>query len=334
MEALSLQGEAVNCMVKRKLFFFIVFMLTIVVPFSLIGIRTAYAETLPYQTIIIDDGSIKINDDVTPDAGNENNGYSAPNWTTSTGVKGYDLSSTKYTSTAGRTITWNPRLEEGTAKISFYKLDWADKADSNVKIEIVHNGTTDVVFMDLRPSSGAPAGWVDLGEYYFSGVGEEFVQLTRSTGTTNTILTRADAVKFEGNIKQKEPHKTIIIDDGSLTIDNVVTVDSGNVSNGFSAPYWTTSAGVKGYNNSSSKFTDAVGRSITWNPRLEAGTARISFYKLDWADKADSNVKIEIVHNGVTDVKFMDLRPSSGPSVGWVDLGSMSLVVMIANLSG
>lgn len=192
-----------NCMVKRKLFFFIVFMLTIVVPFSLIGIRTAYAETLPYQTIIIDDGSIKINDVLAPDAGNENNGYSAPNWTTSTGVKGYDLSSTKYTSTAGRTITWNPRLEAGTAKISFYKLDWADKADSNVKIEIVHNGTTDVVFMDLRPSSGAPAGWVDLGEYYFSGVGEEFVQLTRSTGTTNTILTRADAVKFEGNIEQK-----------------------------------------------------------------------------------------------------------------------------------
>lgn len=308
-------------MVKRKLFFFIVFMLTVVVPSSLIGIRAAYAETLPYQTIIIDDGSIKINDVVTPDAGNENNGYSAPNWTTSTGVKGYDLSSTKYTSTAGRTITWNPRLEAGTAKISFYKLDWADKADSNVKIEIVHNGTTDVVFMDLRPSSGAPAGWVDLGEYYFSGVGEEFVQLTRSTSTTNTILTRADAVKFEGNIEQKEPHKTIIIDDGSLTIDNVVTVDAGNANNGFSAPYWTTSAGVKGYNNSSSKYTDAVGRSITWNPRLEAGTARISFYKLDWADKADSNVKIEIVHNGITDVKFMDLRPSSGPSVGWVDLG-------------
>src|SRR6478736_6264065 len=101
-------------MVKRKLFFFIVFMLTVVVPSSLFGIRTAYAETLPYQTIIIDDGSIKINDVVTPDAGNKNNGYAAPNWTTSTGVKGYDLSSTKYTSTAGRTITWNPRLEEGT----------------------------------------------------------------------------------------------------------------------------------------------------------------------------------------------------------------------------
>ncbi|WP_405174164.1 hypothetical protein MHI27_15970 [Paenibacillus sp. FSL H8-0261] len=309
-------------MIKRKLFFLIVFIVTILVPFSLVGIRTAYAEPLPYKTIIIDDGSITINDVVTPDVGNENNGYSAPNWTTSTGVKGYDNSSSKYTSTAGRAISWNPRLEAGTAKISLYKLNWEDKADSNVKIEIVHNGTTDVLYMDLRPSFGAPAGWVDLGEYYFSGVGKEFVRLTRSTSTTSTIITRADAVKFEGNIQQKEPHKTIIIDDGSITIDDVVTTDVDNANNGFSAPYWTTSTGVKGYNNSSSKFTDAVGRSITWNPRLEAGTAKISFNKLDWADKADSNVKIEIVHNGITDVMFMDLRPSSGPSAGWVDLGS------------
>lgn len=259
---------------------------------------------------------------MTPDVGNENNGYSAPNWTTSTGVKGYDNSSSKYTSTAGRAISWNPRLDAGTAKISLYKLNWEDKADSNVNIEIVHNGTTDVLYMDLRPSFGAPVGWVDLGKHLFSGVGKEFVRLTRSTSTTSTIITRADAVKFEGNIQQKEPHKTIIIDDESIKIDNVVTTDADNANNGFSAPYWTTSTGVKGYNNSSSKFTDAVGRSITWNPRLEAGTARISFNKLDWADKADSNVKIEIVHNGITDVLFMDLRPSSGPSAGWVDLGS------------
>ncbi|KQX51669.1 golvesin C-terminal-like domain-containing protein [Paenibacillus sp. Root444D2] len=308
-------------MIKRKLFFLIVLIMTMIVPLSLFGIRAANAETIPYKTIIIDDGSITIDGVVTPDADNVNNGYSAPNWTTSTGVKGYNNSSSKYTSTVGKTISWNPRLEAGTARISFYKLNWEDKADSNVKIEIAHNGTTDVLFMDLRPSFGAPAGWVDLGEYYFSGVGEEFVKLTRSTGSASTILTRADAVKFEGNIQQKEPHKTIIIDDGSITINDVVTTDVDNKNNGYSAPYWSTSTGVKGYNNSSSNYTDAVGRSITWNPRLEAGTARISFYKLNWADKADSNVKIEIVHNGITDVMFMDLRPSSGPSAGWVDLG-------------
>ncbi|MGO4270648.1 hypothetical protein AB4Z22_12490, partial [Paenibacillus sp. TAF58] len=302
-------------MIERKLLIFIIFIMTILVPLNQFGIRTANAESLPYKTIIIDDGSITIDGVVTPDVDNVNNGYSAPNWTTSTGVKGYNNSS------SGRSISWNPRLAAGTSRISLNKLNWEDKADSNVKIEIVHNGMTDVQFMDLRPSFGAPAGWVDLGEYYFSGIGEEFVKLTRSTGSTSTILTRADAVKFEGNIQQKEPHKTIIIDDGSITTDGVVTTDVDNKNNGYSAPYWSTSTGVKGYNNSSSNYTDAVGRSITWNPRLEAGTAKISFYKLDWADKADSNVKIEIVHNGITDVMFMDLRPSTGPSVGWVDLG-------------
>ncbi|MCY9697571.1 hypothetical protein, partial [Paenibacillus alginolyticus] len=102
-------------MIKSKLFFLIVLIMTMIVPLSLFGIRTANAETFPFKTIIIDDGSITIDGVVTPDADNANNGYSAPNWTTSTGVKGYNNSSSKYTSTVGRTISWNPRLEAGTA---------------------------------------------------------------------------------------------------------------------------------------------------------------------------------------------------------------------------
>ena len=74
-----------------------------------------------------------------------------------------------------------------------------------MKIEIVHNGITDVKFMDLRPSSGPSVGWVDLGEYEFSGDDTEFVRLTRTQPTTGKIITRADAVKFEGNIRQQAP---------------------------------------------------------------------------------------------------------------------------------
>ncbi|MFE5323767.1 hypothetical protein ACFQ88_34320 [Paenibacillus sp. NPDC056579] len=277
------------------------------------------AETLPNKTIIIDDGSITVDEAVTPDAQNAVNGYSAQNWNVSSNVKGYNNSSTVWTDTAGRSVTWNPRLEAGTARISFHKLNWSDKADSNVKVEIVHNGTTNVLYLDLRPSSGG-TGWIDLGEYVFSGIGEEFVRLTRVQPTTSTILTRADAVKFEGNIKQKAPNKTIIIDDGSISIDGIVTPDAQNANNGYSAQSWNSSTGVKGYNNSSSAWTDTIGKTVSWNPRLEAGRARISFNKLDWPDKADNNVKIEIVHNGVTDVKFLDLRPSVG-GAGWIDLG-------------
>ncbi|MDF2936087.1 MAG: hypothetical protein K0Q90_1460, partial [Paenibacillaceae bacterium] len=100
------------------------------------------------------------------------------------------------------------------------------------------------------------------------------------------------------------PYKTIIIDDGSLSIDGVVTSDPTNTSNGYkTSGSWKVSTTVKGYNNSSTRYTDTVNNAVTWNPGLKAGTAKISLYKPDWADKADSNVKVEIVHNGTTEVQ-------------------------------
>jgi len=286
---------------------------------GLIGSSMANVGTLPYKTIVIDDGSMEIDGIATPDPLNENNGFSASGWNVTGNVKGYNNSTSAWTDSAGQSVTWNPRLAAGKAKISFYKLNWADKADSNVKIEIVHNGVTDTVYQDLRPTSGG-AGWIELGEYEFSGTGEEYVRMTRTHPSTGTVLTRADAVKFEGLIQQKPTSRAIIIDDGSITVNGVVTPDPGNTSNGYSAQGWSASAAVKGYNNSSSAWTDTVGKTIAWNPRLEAGKAKISFYKLNWPDKADSNVKIEVVHNGVTDTLFLDLRPSSGGS-GWIELG-------------
>lgn len=264
-------------------------------------------EAAPYKTIIVDDGRLTIDGAVTLDPDNAVTGFTADgNWRTTTNVKGDGNSGTRWTDAANSSITWNPGLKAGRAKISLYKVDWADKADSNVKIEIVHNGVTEVQVVDLRPSSGG-TGWIELGEFDFSGTEAEYVRLTRVQPTTGTVLTRADAVKFEGYIERHAtPYKTIIMDDG----DDGYSASSG----------WRVSTGVKGYNNSSTRYTDTIGDAITWNPRLEAGTVRISLNKLDWADKADSNVKIEIVHNGVTEVQFLDLRPSAG-GTGWVDLG-------------
>lgn len=293
----------------RKLFI-ICLIAAIVSPFAG-GVRNPPAvsaeEVLPYKTIIIDDGSLSIDGVVTSDPTNTSNGYKTTgNWKVSTTVKGYNNSGTRYTDTVNNTVTWNPGLKAGTAKISLYKPDWADKADSNAKVEIVHNGMTEVQSIDLRPSAGG-AGWVELGDFYFNGVDEEFVRVTRVQATTSTILTRVDAVKFEGHIQQQAtPYNTIIMDDGA---------------EGFSASSgWKTSTGVKGYNNSSTRYTDSINDVITWNPRLEAGRARISLYKLDWAEKADGNVKVEVVHNGSTEVQYIDLRPAAG-GTGWIDLG-------------
>ncbi|MBB6731252.1 hypothetical protein [Cohnella zeiphila] len=262
----------------------------------------------PYRTITIDDGSITVDGVAKSDPTNATTGFSVTGiWNVSTNVKGYGNSSSRWTDTVNNSVTWNPNLKAGTATISLYKLDWEDKADDGVKVEIVHNGTTDVLNVDLRPSSGG-SGWVELGDYYFNGTDNEFVRLTRVHSSTGTVLTRADAVKFEGNIEQYDtPYNSIVIDDG----DEGYSATSG----------WQTSTGVKGYNNSGTRYTDTINNAITWNPRLEAGTAKISLYKLDWADKADSNVKVEVVHNGTTDVQYIDLRPSSG-GTGWVDLGT------------
>ncbi|MEK8129127.1 hypothetical protein WMW72_14575 [Paenibacillus filicis] len=293
---------------KIRIWLLLSFIWVLLAPSTYYGTgETAAAETPPYKTIIIDDGSLTIDGVVTSDPGNAINGYSTTGrWSTTTTVKGYNNSSSSRTDTLNNSITWNPALKEGNVKISLYKVDWEDKADNHVKLEVVHNGTTDVQYLDLRPSQGG-SGWVELGEFYFNGASSEFVRLTRVQPTTGTILTRADAVKFEGYISQHEvPFHTLIMDDGD---------------EGYSASSnWKISTGVKGYNNSSTRYTDTIHEAITWNPRLEAGLAKISVYKLDWADRADNNVKIEIVHNGQTDIQYLNLQPSAG-GTGWVELG-------------
>lgn len=199
---------------KIKSLILICLITAMIFPFGGVGIRSASAEVLPpFTSIVIDDG---------------NAGYTASGtWRVSTGVKGYNNSSTRYTDTVNDTITWNPRLEAGKARISFYKVNWPDKADTNVKIEIVHNGTTDIRFLNLNPSVGG-TGWIDLGEYDFNGVDTEFVRLTRVQPTTGNILTRVDAVKFEGNIKQKEPPLPPL---RSRTLPNLSYTEKGSIQN-------------------------------------------------------------------------------------------------------
>ncbi|MDR6878821.1 cadherin-like beta sandwich domain-containing protein [Bacillus sp. 3255] len=121
-------------------------------------------------------------------------------WTTSNTVKGYNLTSTRYTATAGATITWKPNITAGEAAVSFYKVNWPSSADSRVMLEIVHDGLTETRYVDLTP---AGEGWVDLGTYAFAGTGNEYVRLTRITSSPTTIYTRADAVKFEGTVERK-----------------------------------------------------------------------------------------------------------------------------------
>ncbi len=124
-------------------------------------------------------------------------------WTTSTTVKGYNQSATRYTATQNSYIMYRPNIEAGTASISLYKPDWPDRADPGIRVDILHNGRTDTVYLDFTKPG---AGWLELGTYDFAGDPiNEYVRVTRTAASGSTIYTRLDALKFEGNLVRKAP---------------------------------------------------------------------------------------------------------------------------------
>lgn len=145
-------------------------------------------------------------------------------WTTSNTVRGVDRSTTRYSAVTNSTITWKPSMTAGTAKVSFYKVNWPDGADPRVKLDIVHGGITDTKFIDLTP---ATEGWIDLGTYTFTGAGNEYVRLTRITTTPG--YTRADAVKFEGTVQRKPPAEGAL---RTRTLPNLQYTEQGTIENG------------------------------------------------------------------------------------------------------
>jgi hypothetical protein len=144
-------------------------------------------------------------------------------------------------------------------------------------------------------ASGAPSADIPLA----TGDTPVQVVVTAADGVTTrtyTItVTRTDA----------EPVNTIVIDYG----------DPGYSETGS----WTTSNTVKGVNGSSTRYTTSPGATVTWKPSITAGTATVFFYKVNWPSSADPQVRIDIVHDGITDTKFIDMRPETE---GWIELGT------------
>ena len=96
---------------------------------------------------------------------------------------------------SGATATYDPDIKaSGMVRISVYKLWWPEGQDPKVRYDIVHNGKTDTKYLDT--SAGTKSEWVELGEFDFSGTGDEYVRLTRETSKQG-INTRAGTVRFD-----------------------------------------------------------------------------------------------------------------------------------------
>jgi hypothetical protein len=111
----------------------------------------------------------------------------AGTWTTS-GLTGYNGSSTRYSASANATATWTTGFVPGYYKVELYKVVSAGNT-TNATFSVVHNGITDSQTVDLTTGS---SGFADLGTYYFSGAGGELAKLVR--GSSGNV--RTDAVRF------------------------------------------------------------------------------------------------------------------------------------------
>lgn len=101
-----------------------------------------------------------------------------------------------WTTKQGATCKYDPDITAvGNVRITIYKLWYKGGNDTNVRYDVHHNGEVDTFYIDTAAGGGDE--WITLGDFYFSGTGEEYVELIRETETTAAINTRASAVRFD-----------------------------------------------------------------------------------------------------------------------------------------
>ncbi|WP_409345544.1 Ig-like domain-containing protein [Paenibacillus sp. MBLB4367] len=150
--------------------------------------------------------------------------------------------------------------------------------------------------------------------YQFHGNNFQLIPVSPLTySKTYTVAIGSNVTDLSGNpidgikewnftTERKQP-QTVIIDNG----------DPGYSESGT----WQDSTSVRGYNNTSTRFGTSNGANAEWTPSLEAGTYRVSIFKLVNAN-SDNNSQIDVSHAFGTSTTFLDYTTGNP---GWVDLG-------------
>ncbi len=101
-----------------------------------------------------------------------------------------------WTTKQGATCTYEPDITAvGNVRISIYKLWYKSGNDTHVRYDVHHNGEVETFYIDTAAGSGDE--WIVLGDFYFAGTGDEYVELIRETETTTAVNTRASTVRFD-----------------------------------------------------------------------------------------------------------------------------------------
>jgi len=115
------------------------------------------------------------------------NGLPQAGWTSKTSKKDYGADYLYSPGSSGNSIRWTPVLEAGDYEVYVWYIR-NRKNSSSVPYTILHESLSD--FVNVNQATGG-GGWQLLGNYTFDGTGNEYVEVSDSSGGTS-----ADAVRF------------------------------------------------------------------------------------------------------------------------------------------
>lgn len=113
-------------------------------------------------------------------------------WFTSQ-LRGFNESGSAYCGEEGAVAKWDPAIDTpNMVKIYVYKLVY-DNNVTDALYQVHHDGKVEDIRINLKEGI---TGWHYLGEFKFSGNGNEYVTVTKDKATEGEAYIRADAVKF------------------------------------------------------------------------------------------------------------------------------------------
>lgn len=118
---------------------------------------------------------------------------SSGNWVKNSGLLTPSGVSSWYTTQSGTAVKYEADLEPGTYEVYFWRLSHSANNDPNVNVTISYSGKTDSKAVSFE---GTSIDWALIGNYYFTGDDNEYVEFARDETTQNPIVTRSGAVRF------------------------------------------------------------------------------------------------------------------------------------------
>ncbi|UKS24125.1 cohesin domain-containing protein [Paenibacillus sp. HWE-109] len=151
-------------------------------------------------------------------------GYSETGTWSSSSVKGYNGTNTRYSNVGVRTAQWTPNIvEAGEYEVFIFKIMNSTAGDKDVDIDVVYDGGTISTEQDWTTGT---SGWVSLGKYPFAAGTTGYVIMNGEL-SGSTTYSRADAVKFVNNTLPPAPpvHNAPV---GTYYVDSINGNDANN----------------------------------------------------------------------------------------------------------